>query len=166
MRAIAVALTVVATLFAKRAAAEDLQLTWRGPAGCPSGERVRAAALKSAGKAAIEPLEADARVEHGERWKVTIRTSRSGTAVEERTIEGASCAAVADATAVILAIAMIPPGKDAAAPAVAAKSGPDGEEGAATGAPVEATPAGTATKCDPGQPITSVRAKLARTKRR
>ena len=138
MRAISFALALVVMLAARRAAAEDLRLTWKAPAGCPSGERVREAALKSAGKAGLEPLEADARVEQGERWKVTIRSTRNGTAAEERTVEGASCAAVADATAVILAIAMIPPGKDAAAAGKAKGAQEEAEAGATVAARVEA----------------------------
>ena len=142
MRAISAAVALVALLAARRAAAEDLRLTWKAPAGCPSVERVREAALKSAGRGGLEPLEADARVEQGERWKVTIRSSRNGTAAEERTVEGASCAAVADATAVILAIAMIPPGKDAAASK--AKVAPDGAEAPVEPASAEAAAAAPA----------------------
>ena len=111
MRAISLAVALVAVLVAKRAAAEDLRLLWWAPAGCPTREHVRDAALKSAGKGGVEPLDAEVRIEQGERWRVTIRSSRNGTAAEERTVEGASCAAVADATSDILAIAMIPPGK-------------------------------------------------------
>ena len=147
MRAIPVALALVAMLVAKRAAAEDLRLAWRAPAGCPSGERVREAALKSAGKGALEPLEAEARVERGEKWKVTIRTSRNGTAAEERTIEGASCAALADATAVILAIAMIPPGKDAAA-AAARESAAEAKAKPTAGAQAQATGGASGTEAE------------------
>ncbi len=132
MRAISLAVALVAVLVAKRAAAEDLRLLWWAPAGCPTREHVRDAALKSAGKGGVEPLDAEVRIEQGERWRVTIRSSRNGTAAEERTVEGASCAAVADATAVILAIAMIPPGKDAAAAAAANARQAVGGEATAT----------------------------------
>ena len=112
MRAIPFAVAALAMLVAKEAAAEDLRLSWRAPAGCPSSEHVRDAALRSAGTdAAREPLEAEARVEHGDRWRVTILTTRNGTPSAERRLEAASCAALADATAVILAIAMIPAGR-------------------------------------------------------
>jgi len=114
MRAIPLAFALAATLDAARAGAEDLRLSWRAPAGCPSGARVRDAALKNTGRAGVEPLEADVQVEHAERWKVTIRSTRNGIAADERTVEGASCEAVADAAAVILGVAMIPPEKNAA----------------------------------------------------
>src|SRR4051794_18967271 len=107
MRAVALAVAVAAMFVAGRASAEELRLSWRAPAGCPSAERVRDAALKNAGKDA-EPLDAEARVEHGEQWRVTITTTRNGTPAAERQLEAASCEALADATAVILAIAMIP----------------------------------------------------------
>ena len=141
MRAISLAVALVAVLVAKRAAAEDLRLLWWAPAGCPTREHVRDAALKSAGKGGVEPLDAEVRIEQGERWRVTIRSSRNGTAAEERTVEGASCAAVADATSVILAIAMIPPGKDAATGADAkARQAVGGEPTATTGPEASANP--------------------------
>lgn len=115
MRAIAVpAAVVTAMLVARSAAADDLHLAWRAPAGCPTGESVREAALKAAtGDGPREPLDVEARVVRGARWQVVIRTTRNGAAAAERRIEAASCAALADATAVILAIAMIPPGRAA-----------------------------------------------------
>ena len=126
-------------LVAKHAAADDLRLSWHAPPGCPSAERVRDAALRSTGKEAREPLEAEARVERGDRWRVTIRSTRNGTPAEERTVEGASCAAVAEATSVILAIAMIPPGRDAEAKA---KAAPERESAASSPDPsASASPA-------------------------
>ncbi|MBX3190028.1 MAG: hypothetical protein KF819_23585 [Labilithrix sp.] len=103
------AVVCVLGLASSRASADDLRLAWDAPKECPSADDVRAAALKSAkGEAASETLEADARVERGERWRVTLRTRRAGVASAERQLEAASCEALAEATAVILALALMP----------------------------------------------------------
>ena len=124
MRALVILLTfAAAALLAREARAdEDLQLSWQAPVGCPSAEQVRDAALRTASHAARrEPLEADVRVEHGERWAVIIRTRRAGVPAAERRLEATSCSALADATAVILALALIP---EAPGPAPAAAPAP------------------------------------------
>lgn len=101
---------VAASLVAARADAADLlRLSWDAPSGCPSGDSVRAAAVRNAPPAAV-PLEADAVVSHRDRWTVTLRTRRPD-ASGERVLEAASCNALADATAVILALALVPPGQ-------------------------------------------------------
>lgn len=103
---------VLASLVASRADAADLlRLSWDAPSGCPSGETVRSAAVRNAPASAI-PLEADAVVSHHDRWTVTLKTRRPD-ASGERTLEAASCTALADATALILALALVPPGEEA-----------------------------------------------------
>jgi hypothetical protein len=90
---------------------DTLQLTWRAPAECPSADRVRLAAER--GTTTAPPtgvLVADAWVEpmgssEMRRWRVTLRTRR-GTVVGERIIEASSCDGVADATAIVLALAL------------------------------------------------------------
>jgi hypothetical protein len=95
---------------------EALRLRWEAPAGCPSVDDVRAATLRGAGEARAKSvtLEADAHVERvpGEAaraWRVRLRTRR-GAATGEREIEASTCHGVAEATAVILALALVPPG--------------------------------------------------------
>jgi hypothetical protein len=112
----------------------SFRLTWSAPAGCPSPEEVRSATLRnvvdSKGAKANnnnsnnspDVLEADARVEKmsvqpsslsstspTEAWRVRLRTRRGGS-TGEREIEATTCRGVADATAVILALALVPPG--------------------------------------------------------
>jgi hypothetical protein len=125
-------------------AEEPLRLSWRAPAECPSADAVRGAALRNARGARGAPLEADAVVERGERWTVTLRTRR-GASIGERRLDAASCAALADATAVILALALVPPGEAVAdpmpSPAAAPPAPPDANaEPSAARPPVE-TPA-------------------------
>lgn len=114
-------------LISKPASAEEsFRLTWSAPAGCPTPEEVRSATLrnvdaKSAKQAAEGILEAEARVEKmsvqptslssspPESWRVRLRTRR-GASTGEREIEASTCRGVADATAVILALALVPPG--------------------------------------------------------
>ena len=112
MRATVVLVTLVASALVagKAVAGDDLRLSWQAPAGCPQASQVRDAALRAVARERRdgEPLEADARVEHGERWTVVIRTRRAGVAAAERRLDATSCGALADATAVILALALIP----------------------------------------------------------
>lgn len=137
MRAVNVLAALAVALAAPRAWAGELHLSWRAPDGCPSQKQVHDAAVRSAEASSGEALDADARVEHGDRWSVTIRTTRSGSAAAERRLEAASCGALADATAVILATALIPAGE---APALASADGP-ASAGAASGPASAAGPA-------------------------
>lgn len=80
-----------------------LELTWHAPEGCPSEASVREAVRESAGADPVRPpsIVADARVERrGVRWHVVLETAPGWPA---RQLEASSCAALADATAVIVA---------------------------------------------------------------
>lgn len=106
---IATALAVL--LAATPAAASNLRLDWRAPEGCPSEDNVRAAALRSAGPG-TQPdaaLEAEAVVSRtaNASWRVHLTTKR-GAAIGERDLEAATCRGVADATAAILGLALVP----------------------------------------------------------
>lgn len=112
--ALASVVAVVCTTSAARAQDDGLKLTWMAPAGCPSGEDVRTATLRGADTGSVRGsgvLEADARVEQQQAngWKVRLRTRR-GTSTGERDIEASTCNGVADATALVLALALVPPG--------------------------------------------------------
>jgi hypothetical protein len=135
-RGSSVAVVSCVLLASASAHAADLDLAWSAPKECPSADSVRAATTRMTSKARgadpkATPLEAEARVEHADRWRVTLRTKR-GSVTGERRIEASTCEALADATAVVLALALVAPG-DApeAVPAVPA----------AAAAPAEAPPA-------------------------
>jgi hypothetical protein len=113
MRAISVLVVVASALVAREAAAEDLHLSWSAPEGCPSEHQVREAALRAAStETPRDALDAQALVDRGERWTVTIRMKRAGLVAAERHLEATSCGALADATSVILAMALVPPRRD------------------------------------------------------
>ncbi|MBX3222487.1 MAG: hypothetical protein KF795_18360 [Labilithrix sp.] len=115
--AVVVATVVVALPSPAHGSTDDedvLRLTWTAPTGCPSGADVRAATLRVAETrdGVSDVLEAQARVERrddGEGWRVRLRTRRGAT-IGEREIEAATCSGLADATAVVLALALAPPG--------------------------------------------------------
>ena len=121
---------------------EMLRLDWRAPAGCPSAKAVRDAAIRSSGAAAAEtsPLDVRADVEHGARWRVTIQTSRDGAASATRSLEAASCSALAEATAAVLGVALIP-----AHPLARTEPEPSPTAAAAATTPATATAAAAAT---------------------
>jgi hypothetical protein len=119
----------LASLAARDASARDsLRLDWAAPAGCPTAEAVHAAALRGAGsepRGPLEPvepvLEASAQVTSVQvagvtRWTVQLRT-RQGEVTGERTVEATTCAGVAEAAAVVLAIALLSPAAAAETPA-------------------------------------------------
>ena len=152
MRAVCLSWVVVPALVAwvSPAWADDLTLSWKAPAGCPSGDQVKARALEGTAKASkTDALTADATVESSaaDRWHVTLTTKRAGVTSDARRLEARSCAALADATAVILAMAMIPPGASneaaASAPASAAASAsaPASADAAASASAEAAAPA-------------------------
>jgi hypothetical protein len=133
---------------ARTASAGELALTWTAPPGCPTTSELRDAVLRGgAGAEPGERIEAVAHVEHGDRWSVTLQTSRAGIASPERRLEATSCRALADATAVILALALIPEGT-----APPAGDGPPETAPAATprdAAPVTTSPPAAATAPPP-----------------
>ena len=121
---LAFSLALAASLLALPARADSghdlVRLVWAAPAGCPSGDDVRAAALRSVGTMGAsppgDPLEAEATVEgSSDRWTVHLRTRR-GASTGERTITATTCSGVADAVGVVLALALVPPGTIAEPP--------------------------------------------------
>lgn len=88
-------------------ASGPLELRWDAPAECPSESEVRAAVLQRLG-ASVEykPISAHAVVhKDGDGWKISLTTEQSGE-TGERSLEGRTCAAVAAATSVILALTL------------------------------------------------------------
>lgn len=116
MRAVPSAVVATGLLFfAVPASAEEsaLRLTWSAPTECPSSDRVHAAAMRTVDDRSRRDgvLEADAHVERAAsaRWRVRLKTKR-GADAGEREIEAPTCEGVAEATAVVLSLALAPPG--------------------------------------------------------
>jgi hypothetical protein len=90
-----------------------LKLEWDAPAGCPSAEAVLAAVSRRVEREPIgdATFVARARVERTEingtpRYRVHLRTRR-GESTGERSIDAATCEGVAEATAVVLSLALM-----------------------------------------------------------
>ncbi len=85
------------------------RLRWDAPAGCPAGDEVRATIERTIGDKPTSALSAEATVERVDdtQWRLTLRVdgaSGSGT----RTLSAANCGELADASALIVAIAIAP----------------------------------------------------------
>lgn len=96
---------------------EQLELTWNAPSACPSESDVKTAVMSGAAAQGVESksrptLFARAHVseEAGEgarsMWRVLLETERGGVR-GQREIEAESCAALAEATAVVLSLALL-----------------------------------------------------------
>lgn len=91
-------------------AAPGLQLDWQAPAGCPdqAGVRGRVAAMLAAGAVEGSDLAATGRVSAaGEGWQLELELVRAG-GRERRTLGDRDCAALADAAALMIAVAIDP----------------------------------------------------------
>ncbi len=100
-------------------AADRLALKWTAPAGCPAAAEVKAEVDRLLGASRVQPAKAidvSGAVSRDERgtWHVRLETPAGGT-TRAREIHGASCRAVTDAAALVLAL-MIDPEAVAAAP--------------------------------------------------
>jgi hypothetical protein len=94
-----------------RALPQGLELVWSAPDGCPGEQEVLAAVERLAGgrdAALSRPLRAVARVEKHENGFRLALTWSTATASAVRTLEGATCAEVAQAAAVVVALAADP----------------------------------------------------------
>lgn len=90
--------------------APGLQLDWQAPAGCPdqAGVRGRVAAMLAAGAVEGSDLAATGRVSAaGEGWQLELELVRAG-GRERRTLGDRDCAALADAAALMIAVAIDP----------------------------------------------------------
>jgi hypothetical protein len=93
-------------------AQSPLSLRWTAPADCPAAEEVRRLVMISAGSEPVagEPLDAEAEVRSLEidgvrRYRVELSTRR-GSERGERSIDAATCRGVAEATALVLSLAL------------------------------------------------------------
>lgn len=127
-RVAALAFGASALLIGGRAALAEqgdrVALRWSAPSGCPGGDKVLSEIdrlLGERGARPPKPIQATATVaqdEHGG-FRVHLETQGDGEA-RVREVRGASCAAIADATALILALMIDPAAvaeRDPAAPA-------------------------------------------------
>ncbi len=143
-RAAWTALVVAAISGGARTAAgapPPVTLEWDAPADCPTRDlvlRETARILGDAGGATIAGSARVARVARG-RWSAELRVA-SASGIDARTLSAPSCAAIADATALILALAVNPTRATQKEPAVV--GAPVKGEGAATSpsAPVPEAP--------------------------
>src|SRR5690606_15890524 len=90
--------------------AEPEVIGWSAPAGCPSGEELRRGMERRLGRTlAAGEAQAEGRVELREAggYRLTLRTTVEGV-TEERALEADDCRALADATALIVALAIDP----------------------------------------------------------
>ncbi len=157
------------SLCAQWAAAQaPLSLRWSGPAECPPAEEVRQMALNGVDREAPAlGLEAEAVVRSVEvdgvrRYRVELRTRR-GEEHGERSIEAATCRGAAEATALVLSLALTsqhaPSGDGAAAlPSGAAAPPSDGAGVPPSGG---AAPLSPATATEPVAPAAAAGATAA-----
>lgn len=114
VRAGPILLLLSARVFAQ---GEQLELTWAAPPACPTASEVKRAVMSSAATHAVETttrptLHARAHVSQGKAesglpvWHVLLKTERGGSR-GQREIEAESCAALAEATAVVLSLALL-----------------------------------------------------------
>jgi hypothetical protein len=122
-----VALALASWVARDASAGDTLRLDWSAPAVCPTALQVHSAALRGAesepsetaaserdgneGTLSAPVLEASATVSSFDRdgvahWTVQLHTRR-GSVTGERVIEASSCDGVAEATAVVLALALL-----------------------------------------------------------
>jgi hypothetical protein len=108
-RSIPVVLTALVVSVSPAARAQDLDLAWDAPAGCPTADDVKSEFRRSLHLAPghVPPtLSAGAVVDHtGEHWTLHMHIARNGVA-SDRDIEADSCTSLARAAALILTLAL------------------------------------------------------------
>jgi hypothetical protein len=110
MRRLGPAVAIAATLWARAARADEtrwLELTWRAPPECPPGAEIEREIARLVGATRREggTLRAavDVTVGTDQTWRARVRTEYAG-ALGDRTLEGASCRAVARASALVISL--------------------------------------------------------------
>src|SRR6185312_12999827 len=121
--AVVIAAALVAPLLlpasTRASSGERIDLRWTAPAECPAAGAVRAEVDRLLGPSSARPpapIAVTAEVARDDQgaWRVHLETPGEG-APRVREIQGATCAAIADATAMILAL-MIDPDAALASP--------------------------------------------------
>jgi hypothetical protein len=126
---------------------ERVTLRWKAPAECPGESDVKAEVDRLLGASRArpaKPIEVTAAVSRDEQgtWHVRLETPGDG-ATRVREIHGASCHAIANASALILAM-MIDPEAAAAAPAPSSSAAATSSSAASANAPGNSPSASTA----------------------
>jgi hypothetical protein len=148
------ALVVAATLASFPARAAPVQLEWSAPGACPQAAHVHAEVERLVGgweKVARERgIEAEAQVAltSPRRWRLVLRV-RGAEAEGTRVLEGESCEALADAAALVLALALSPEAVEEQAALAGASSGAEAVAGPRTSGPEE--PGGALTAPQPSE---------------
>src|SRR5262249_47103157 len=120
-----------------RAEPEQFALSWSGVSGCPTESEVRTRIVRVLGERSSSRESIAARITvsvDGDTYRASVVLTSKGQSIE-RPIEGDSCSAVADATALIVALAIDPEALEVKA---ATKSTNDGVLPAAV--PLPSTP--------------------------
>jgi len=112
---------------------------WRAPAGCPDAAAVRADVKRLGGVAVAGDSATVIAVSHGARWRATIALGGRGGS-RERVVEAATCKSVAEAAALVVALAFPAPEVPASPIEPAPRSEP-------------ARPVEPASPIDPAKPI-------------
>ncbi|WP_437721377.1 hypothetical protein [Sorangium sp. So ce861] len=150
----AIVATCVAPLSpgAARAGDRPFALQWTAPAGCPEGAAVEAEITRLLGDQSPPPSGALRAVgtiaPAGSGFELHIELSRDGWS-SARTVRGATCGALADAGALIVAMAIDP---EAAARSGAAATGDRSIAGARPARPAPEPPAAAARAAEPAPP--------------
>ncbi|MFO0589237.1 MAG: hypothetical protein U0441_16995 [Polyangiaceae bacterium] len=98
-------------LVGRALAGERLQLSWTGPAECPSESEVRAEVDRVLGSSRVvpaKPVEVKASVTRDEQGTYRAHLVFGGGAAGGKDLHGASCKAVGDAAALVIALAIDP----------------------------------------------------------
>ncbi len=103
-------LAVLAVAALARPARADEAIAWDAPRGCPAAEKVRARVIENLGRELREGevVAQLAVTKRGRRWKVTMTVKLGEAEPGVRTLEAGSCAELAEAAALILALTIDP----------------------------------------------------------
>jgi hypothetical protein len=112
-RCLRAALLLLGLCWASEASADGLALTWQAPAGCPEGERARKDIETLAGRelsTGVDDTVVTATLAQEEAaWVAVLSIGGPGAPANERRVEGKTCREVADASAAIIALALVTP---------------------------------------------------------
>jgi hypothetical protein len=159
--ATAVAALTIGTLAFGQASSPGVELAWSAPAQCPSRAAVlgEIQSILAGGAASTHAVQATAAVERdGPRWRVAL-SIRSDQGSGVRALDADSCAALASAVALIVALAVDPTrhALPASAPAAGGSTAAEGQRGAPPSPEQASTDAGAAASPPPPPPVPTAR---------
>jgi hypothetical protein len=158
-----VAAVVLALASAGDPGDDHVELSWNAPAGCPVEEEVRGRLEALLGSAPHEPIAATVDVERAANGDYSARlVVEMGAHRSERTLTASQCGALADATALVIAVTVDPAstlGEALESEAIAAEPSAIPEPEAAIAMPTEAGAQGTSAPIAAAPPTASAPAK-------